>query len=63
MADHVRDEDKPGYDLDYEAKYNAYLEWLDEQDVKREKTPYSKVIVAINLILIMMISFSIEQLN
>jgi hypothetical protein len=45
MAEHLRDQDKPGYDLDYEAKYNAYLEWLDEQDVQREKTPYSKLIV------------------
>ena len=61
MADHIRDKDQPGYDLDYEAKYNAYLEWLDGQDAKREKTPYSKVIVAINLILIIL--FTLTQLQ
>lgn len=50
MAEHIRDEDKPGYDLEYEAKYEAYKEWLDEQDVKREKVPYSKFVVAVCLL-------------
>lgn len=50
MAEHVRDQDKPGYDLDYEAKYDAYMQWLDEQDVKREKTPYSRLVVALCLV-------------
>ena len=45
MAKHVREPGEYGYDLDYEAKYNAYLEWLDEQDAKAEKVAYSKVIV------------------
>ena len=44
MADHVR-EDETGYDLDYKAKYEAYLEWLDEQDAKAEKPQFSKTIV------------------
>lgn len=53
MAEHLRDQDKPGYDLDYEAKYNAYLEWLDENDVTnvpREKGTYSKFIVFLCII-------------
>ena len=52
MAEHMREEDQPGYNLDYEAKYNAYMEWLDEQEATREKTPYSKLVVAVCLLTI-----------
>ena len=61
MAEHMRDEEKAGADLDYEAKYNAYMEWLDEQDAQREKVPYSKIIVAMNIILIIL--FTLTQLQ
>lgn len=50
MADHIREEDQPGDDLDYEAKYDAYMEWLDEQVAKQEKPRYSKVIVGLCLV-------------
>ena len=43
MAEHVRESDF--CDLDYEEKYNAYMEWLDEQEAKAEPASYSKVIV------------------
>ena len=63
MAEHIRDQDKPGYELDYEAKYKAYMDWLDENDVTnvpREKGSYSKGVIV--LMFITIIAFTVTCL-